>query len=337
MRKDIVVIHPYVEESSLYISMMQSFVKKKYRVISYDLLRRRLLDFDTINALYLNWFENNMDDVDRMILLEAIKYGVKIVWTFHNKIPHDTQGDYIKVDNIKFLMNVSDTIILHSKSSIKYLIEYGLNDIDKCTYIPIPDYKDNYYSLKSQEYPEWENTFVYGHVGLLRPYKNIELAIKAFKQINSDDVRMLFLGKFLDDDYYCFIKDIIKDDKRIKIINRFVPDFEMAYCLSLINVMILPYNLESSMNSSALITAGSYRITSIISNIAMVDDIPEEYIYKYQFENEDDHVNSLNTMMIQAYEERNDKLPEKGEKLYNHILVNNSKNVVAQLLLKCFG
>lgn len=336
MNRDIVIVFPYVEESASYISMMQEIIKKEYRVLPYASLKSDLLEYDYIKAIYLNWFENNLDLTDKAILEKAKQNKIKVVWTFHNRIPHDTKGDNSKVDNIRFLMEISDIIILHSKESIEYLLEYGLKNVEKCKYIPHPEYINNYGKLSSYDYSSLDNSFVFGQIGFIRPYKNIEVSIEAFKLINNENIKLLIMGEALDKTYLTNLKVLIGDDHRIILCDRRIPDFEMAKCLMKIDVMLLPYNKDSSMNSGALLMVGSYKKTAIITDIAMANDFPDDCIYKYSFDDESEHVKKIKEKMESAYNDRGCKLERKGDSLHEYIKDYHSKELVFNLLLECF-
>ena len=59
-----------------------------------------LIVLNEIKCIYLNWIENTLDELDRQLLKKAKKMRVKIIWVFHNRLPHDTKSEQQDIDNI---------------------------------------------------------------------------------------------------------------------------------------------------------------------------------------------------------------------------------------------
>lgn len=113
--------------------------------------------------------------------------GIRIIWVFHNRILHNTvvNPEQIKTakNNMKFMAMISDIIIIHSRNSMKYLMEFT-NQKRKVFYVPHVDY-ERQFRWETDEAIDTEHKFCFVFQGQISPYKNIELLIKAFKVMSA--------------------------------------------------------------------------------------------------------------------------------------------------------
>ena len=108
--KKIIAFYPYTNPEMSYINSVQSMIQSKYYVASYQDVKNGLFDLKDVGVLYLNWIEGNSDLEDKKFLERSKSLGVKIVWVFHNKIPHDINDISGAIEWIKFYINISDKI-----------------------------------------------------------------------------------------------------------------------------------------------------------------------------------------------------------------------------------
>lgn len=335
MRKTI-GFYPYKPFDDDYCGMMQGFLSQKYRIIDYTHIRDGVISVNEISCIYLNWLEGYMQDSDFAILREAKKSGTKIVWVFHNKAPHDLDIKETIILQIKFLIEISDLIILHSKNSKKYLDSYttGYNN-NKVYYIPHPDFMDIYYrGVNLRDKFGLGDNFVYLIQGNLAHYKNLELLIDIFKDLNKEisDISLIIAGREDQVGYADMLRERAGNDSII-IVNKRISSIEMGSFLEACDVMVLPYAYESSMNSGVMIMSFSYGKTVIIPDISMADDFDEQLIYKYHYDNDLDHRKKLYDEMLRAFKDGRNTVRNKGEELREIIKQYYSKEYVRQELL----
>ena len=67
----------------------------------------------------------------------------------------------------------------------------------------------------------------------------------------------------------------------------------MESYMNIADVLVLPYNVESGMNSGVMLMAFSYKTTVIVSDIAMADEYDDNLIYKYSYDDKASHIENL--------------------------------------------
>lgn len=336
MKKKI-AFYPFTLNQLTYINLTQQIIESKYDVIDYLDLKTGLYDLLSVRSIYLNWIEDKLDNDDKRLLEIAKSLHINIVWIFHNKVTHDTKKVDKSINNIQFLIKISSKIIVLSHSSVKFLKEYvpALN-MRKVHFIPhlefIGDYGD--FGQVKDIIPIGNDDFVFALYGRICRYKNIEILIKAFQQMDASyKCKLVIAGRSESKDYVDELRDLINGNAKIILLDKYIQDLEMGSYLNLADTLVLPYNVESGMNSGAMIMAFSYKTTVIVSDIAMADEHDDNLIYKYSYSNEDDHIEKLAKKMEEAYCEGKQKNAEKGLKLYNQVLVENAKEKVKDELL----
>jgi glycosyltransferase involved in cell wall biosynthesis len=104
--------------------------------------------------------------------------------------------------------------------------------------------------------------------GYVRKYKGLDLLINALPQIIKDipEVKLLIVGEFYDDvsSYNNLIEKLNLQDK-ILLINKFIPNEEVAKYYNTADVLILPY--RSATQSAVLNVAYSFRKPVIVTNV----------------------------------------------------------------------
>lgn len=321
-----------------YIHNVQRMIESKYEVVDYKELKKGNVDLLTVRTIYLNWLENTFDEEDAKVLQKAKRYHVKIVWIFHNKVSHDVELRKNSIESIKFLSQISDKIILHSKSSIDVLQEYNPKiSLKRVVYIEHPEFIGQYGKLKSKntEFGKKEGEFVFGMYGAIRRYKNIEVLIKAFSRLNEEyKCKLLIAGACRDKQYLNELLESKEKDERIVIQASYIEDLEMQTYLDYADVLVLPYSYISSMNSGAMIMAFSYKKTVIVPDICMAEDFPDNLIYKYHYENEQEHIEMLCSQLKKAYENGREKNAMKGNELFDIVEKDYNRECVKEKILR---
>lgn len=344
VKNNIIAFYPYSLSTNSYHGMIQEMLEEEYFVIDYSDLKKDFFHPEEINAIYFNWIEDVMDDVDRELIIRSAKAGVRIFWTFHNRVSHAAQKEKECRENILFLIeHVSDIIIL-SRASISYLQEYAFDIKEsKIHFLPHPEYIGNYGSLEDKELKEkfCGTEFVFGSIGSIRPDKNIELLIKAFQRFSHYKNSMLLISGGIDshahNGYLESLEKLIGDNKNVCLIPNHIPDDMMNFYIRLADVILLPYNLKTSMNSGVMLLAFTNKRTVLSSDISMAEEFKDKLFYKYSYTDEEDHINQILRQMEKAYADGRETVRKKGEILYEEILRNNSKNFVKEQLYEIIG
>ncbi len=341
MKNNTIAFYPYSYNSNMYIGMIQDMFSEKFDVVDYSDLKKGIFSIKQVDAIYLNWIEDSMNEDDKSLIIDAVSAGIKVYWVFHNRISHDPNREEKCRENIVFLIkNVSNIIIL-SHASRKYLYEYVPEyDEGKVRYLPHQEYIGNYGTLEDKGLRQKlvGAELVFGSLGNIRQDKNIELLIRAFKKFSGNKkCKLLIVGGTNNREYLDKLEGLRDNDENILLIPERIPDYMMDFYVQLTDIVLLPYDLKSCMNSGVMLLAFSNRRTIISTNIAMAEEFDEKLIYKYTYLNEENHVDKIVAQMEKAYADGKSAVREKGELLYQEIISKNSKEVVQSKLYEILG
>jgi len=215
------------------------------------------------------------------------KYKNKILFITENVVSHEANA----VDKFltklglmfasKFLALsgiVEKEVQQYSKGKKVYRSELPVYDCYQL--IENPDIK----RIKS-EFGFEEDSLVLLFFGYVRKYKGLDLLIEAFPKILSHNpkARLLIVGEFYDDpqDYFNLVKKLNVEDK-VKVINQFVPNEEVAKYYQAADLIILPY--RSATQSGILnVTYGFYKpviVTDVGGLAEFVDEGKTGFVLK---------------------------------------------------------
>jgi FkbM family methyltransferase len=289
-------------------------------------------NFTASDFIWFHWFESiaNLEDLWQKTnsLKKCKETGRKIIWNVHNKQPHETtNADQIK-DFMRLLAQSAYKIVIHSKITtqvIKILCGNDEKILRKIIFVPHPHYAGIYGNLSQQNSLSNDKLKIL-FFGQIRPYKNIELLIKVFNDLDFDDAELNICGSCNNENYKQNLLNLIKMDK-IKTDFRFTADNEVAKLLEQNHILLLPYSLESSLNSGATVLAFSYSRSVISSLTGTLDDIEDKSLFfAYDYKTPEEHERKLKetlTQIREKYHRKYDKLLTLGKKCRESILENN--------------
>lgn len=346
MKMNRIAFYPYIDItdkkqkcSNKYVYNVEKILLENNEVVPYYHMAQGINRLWEYNCIFLNWYERELTWVDKLGLILAKVLGKKIIWTFHNRMNHDSKNVKLDQANIRFLVRISSSIVVLSKNSIPYL--YAMTrqryKVKKnIIYVPHVNYVENYLPLKQEDAQELGlKDFTFLYFGQVRPYKNLEVLIEAYNNIDTGISRLVIAGKPLDAKYARRIKKLCGDNEKIELDFRFIDDEEVYDYMSRADVVVLPYDKKSSMNSGAMIAAFSCKKPVIVPDIAMARDYKNSsYVYRYQYKIKQQHVEKLAEAMMQAYVNGKEKNRILGLQAYEEVKRDNSAEVVGKCLEK---
>ena len=113
-----------------------------------------------------------------------------------------------------------------------------------------------------------------------------------------------------------------------------IPDYMMNFYVESADVLVLPYDIKTSMNSGVMLLAFTNKRTVIVSDICMTEEFNDGQFYRYSYADDEDHIVKLTAQMEKAYMDGRAAVRKKGESLYEEILKNNLKKNVKKGLYK---
>ena len=154
--KKVLFFPDFKNTENQYINVITSIINfKGYEVIYFEQNIKELIKHQKeYSAVFLNWYERidfwngfNLEKKilkKKLLLLLCRMFGIKIVFTFHNRISHDIKENTVKKNKklLRWICHYSDYIIILSINSRTFLFDYlSEKEINKkVKYIPHPNY-----------------------------------------------------------------------------------------------------------------------------------------------------------------------------------------------------
>ena len=218
------------------------------------------------DVVHVQWMPLDHRQTVGMRLLRAVcgRAGARLVFTAHNVLPHD-DGD-AHSDIVRRNLNCADLVVAQTDSVARELrttirtrspiveIPHGPLFADR----PLPAPADAAARLG------WPPDPTVLFLGLLRPYKGLDLLAEAWPQVLGahPEARLLVVGKVLDAAVRPEL-DRLRALPRVQIVDRYVSVAQMLDSYAVARVVVFPYRRISQ--SGALMTAAGVGRPSIIT------------------------------------------------------------------------
>jgi beta-1,4-mannosyltransferase len=347
-----VIFNPSENKENKYVDIFVTGLKNAgYEVFPLDSLLSNWRHFKSIKLVHLNWFENLDDSSEgatlksffrKLVALIAIRLGnKKLVWTIHNRISHEKKSG--KWSNIltSLLIRWADAIVIHSEESRSILSKISPIFLKKVVHIPHPYFIGVYGPILPSAALKPESPIKLVFVGAIKPYKNIELLIKLARKF-PDSIEISIMGNPNTQEYKNEIVQLSQGLSNVHLKLEFIPDENLPEILSKSDLVILPYNLESSLNSGTVILAFSYQKTVICPKIGTINDFGKENsaIFSYKYTTSEEHFEKLTDRINLAIELKKTNpliFEEMGKKMFFLVQEQNDKALACKKLVELYS
>ena len=206
--------------------------------------------------------------------------------------------------------------------------------VEKAVYIPHPNYISTI-----QMKPDCEQiytranlgisdkTIVYLFFGMIKPYKNIEMILDIANECKDKDVHFIIAGKPESIQYAEKLRTRIKCKDKVTTLFEFIPDDNIFELINVADVVLLPYDITSSLNSGTVYLAFSCRKTVICPTISTIKDCPAGLTFSYTYRDKREHqkclMQKIDDFYKKFYTNRN-KLEILNDKVFNYVEENHS-------------
>jgi len=298
-----IVFHPFSSGDNKYTDIiLEALRDRKFEIIPLDKL---FSNFRDVKIIHLNWYENIasvLNFLNKTFKLLVWKLlGKKIVWTMHNKEPHENKNPSLQKAFRNLLIFLSDSIVIHSNESREELESKGKTVMDKVLYLPHPNYIDAYgdMDVKTTSLINQEPLNLL-FIGMVRPYKNLELLMDCVATFG-DKVKLIIAGKPKDSEYAKTIEEIASSQNNIELDLNFIEDDDLIKYVSATDLVVLPYNMNSVLNSGTVILSFSYGRSVICPNIGTINDIDDKSnLMNYTYTTQEEHKKELIRLIDRA-------------------------------------
>jgi len=347
MSKEIISAYfPYRNEGNRYTANIQRCIRAAgVKIIELQRYTFPLKDFFACKIFNFNWIEDRITDNASTPFRQWLKYirmclvfdfikikGGKIIWTMHNKMPHSAKNRKYKVKLMRKIARRASAVVIHCEDSIQPLRALYKNiNLNKVYLINHPSYIGSYAPSGADLRARLNipaDRVVLMFIGAARRYKNIEALIIAFKKANVSGMTLLVAGETEDKAFASELRELAEDSPDIVFDDRFIPDGEMADYFAAADIAVLPYNIETSLNSGSVYMSFSMRTTVICPQIGSINQLKDKsFIYSYSYKNDDEHIAALKGEIERvAADIKADPsaLKKRGEQAYSYVSTEHS-------------
>ena len=270
-----------------------------------------------IDILHIHWTHPFVTDNNKIIaIIKSTSFicelillkllGVKIVWTVHNIAGHDSKFKYLESSFNRFLARASKKLIAHCPSSKKEIEKLYKNV--PVVVIPHGNYIGQYKNTMTNSQARnklniGEEYIIFLYFGQIRSYKGLPELIDTFKKLECQKIKMLIVGKPVEDKIVVDMLDNCKDDDRIKNILEFIPDNDIQIYMNAADVVVLPY--ENILTSGTVMLAMSFGKPIIAPAIRCIaDTLDEKGNFLYSTKDKDDNLGLFDAMRYALRKDR---------------------------------
>lgn len=204
----------------------------------------------------------------------------KIIWTLHNKYPHDNRYPTLTFLLEKFILLNAKYVIIHSKSSKSFLLEKHKRAIrNNIVFLPHPNYITSYPKKDRKRKDSVESKkIIFLFIGMIDEYKGVNYLINAFNSIGSKKAILKVYGK-ISVSYQSVLEEMCKNSD-IELHFGFVDDSEISKIISASDIIVTPYLPDTMLNSGTHILAFSFGKTVLTTPTCTDLDIDEKLWFK---------------------------------------------------------
>lgn len=210
------------------------------------------------------------DFVKKISLLKS--NGVKIVWTVHNILPHDSKLKKAQIELRVELIKLVDIIHIMNDDTQRLAEPFFDIPSDKIVSTPHPSYRKFYPSVASREESRFQlnipqKSSVYLFFGSIQAYKGLEDLLNAFEKLQSEDpeIYLLIAGKVVNKSYFSSIRNRIHSNMNIRLIDSRINNDHVQYYFRAADFCVCPYRV--SLNSGVAHLSHTFNTPVIAPNI----------------------------------------------------------------------
>ena len=253
-------------------------VHDKFFGIARTLLTQRptYLHFDWISSYYFRrwpWltYLSVVTFCAQIMLARGMR--VRIVWTLHNILPHDSPTLRVHRFCQRFLARRCEWIRVFSPGTMaRAAAELGIPE-SKFRVVPEGDYSHVYANHISQEEARKKlglpgGAKVFLNIGLIKPYKGILELMDAFDTLQQTSTYLLLAGKVMDQEYGKKIRERLSE--RVMLVDEFIPADELQVYFNAADVVVLPF--QAIENSGSVIMAMGFARPIIAPRTGVVQE-----------------------------------------------------------------
>jgi len=209
--------------------------------------------------------------------------GRRLVWTLHNLVPHEGRLHRLEMLMQRMLCWLASAVIVHGREGRRVAHRRLGCPGERLHEIPHGHYREAYpppvgpaEARRRLNLPRAGRVFLF--FGMIRPYKGLELLLRAWRRSVPEHATLLIAGACEDAEYTEKLRRLAAGLPSVRLSLERVPDESVPDFFSAADVVVLPF--ERIQTSGSLILAMSYgkpvvasRLGELPDTIAGADDL----------------------------------------------------------------
>jgi beta-1,4-mannosyltransferase len=195
--------------------------------------------------------------------------GVKIVWTVHNRLPHELTYRDEEIRIYRALADLSDAIHVMTPDTANVIRDVCVLPPAKVRVIPHPSYQGIYETGDSRadarrHFDLTEDEVAVLFLGQIRPYKGVATLLRAIERADRSDGKRLtlLLAGHTTPTSLAELEPILPQRVRTILHLDFVPDAEIATWFQAADVAVFPY--RQILNSGSVHLAATFGVPALL-------------------------------------------------------------------------
>ncbi len=195
--------------------------------------------------------------------VKRMKFAPQLIFICHNVLPHE--GSILDRTLLRFALNSGDGFLVHDAPDKERLLAQFPNA--QVVVSSLPTYAalgQNVEQAQSLHLPQYEYPVVL-FFGLVRPYKGVDILLEAMALVERP-LHLIVAGEFWQDEKETLTQiERLNLANRVTIINKYLPDEEVALLMKKSSVVVLPY--RSATQSAVVQVAFGYEKPVITTDV----------------------------------------------------------------------
>ncbi len=346
-----VAMEPFQSSKNTYIHMLKSNMDSDIEMVPLPGLKECVKGKLDFQAVHLNWFEKIDGDTKIQMfqswlkktwkLSSLKKKGVKIIATVHNRFPHDCQCPGLTTKLIRKISKTADALTILCDESYEAIhtmvgdelyaeIRPKIEKISHPNYLGV--YRETQDDIRSRlGIPK--DSFVFLFFGAVKPYKNVELVIETARHFENENVYFIIAGGTSGKGYKEEIESQAESCGNVKTMLEFISDDMIVPLIHASNILVLPYDLKSSLNSGTCVLSFSLKKNVICPRIGTIKELKNQVCYDYTYSSENEHLERLLEKSRAAYHDfvsDRESFENKANLLYDEMIRDNDARVIGR-------
>lgn len=191
--------------------------------------------------------------------------GIKVVWTVHNLVTHDTPTPKLERWFSKRLAGLASTLIVHTKAARETVIEELGATRTKICIIPHGSFSSVYGEAPKRQDARKALGLNPGvkvalFFGLIRPYKGVPKLLKAWGALGDErgNAQLIVAGAVPDPNYEAKIRSMAASLENTRLYLRHMQPEEIPVLMAAADLMVLPF--ENNLTSGTMRLARDYHL-----------------------------------------------------------------------------